>query len=164
MVKVRRGGKVREVESRKLVPGDVVVVETGNIIPADARLVEEANLKTQEASLTGESEAVAKTSRRWKRRILPLATANMVYMGTNATYGRGVAVVTNTGMSTELGRIAKMIQDVDDTKTPLQRRMAEVGQVMFYASVIGGAFGAGDRCGGVVVDSDGHAVRPGGTL
>ena len=136
MVRVRRGGKVKEVESRKLVPGDIVLVETGNIIPADGRLVEVANLKTQEASLTGESEAVDKHLTTFEDPEMAVGDRkNMVYMGTSATYGRGVVVITDTGMNTELGRIAKLIQDVDGGRTPLQRRMDEVGKVMFYAAV-----------------------------
>ncbi len=135
MVRVRRNGKVREVESRNLVPGDVVLLETGNIIPADGRLVQSANLKAQEASLTGESEPVEKTTQPFDDENIPLGDrTNMVFMGTNATYGRGTAVITNTGMTTQLGRIAQMIQDVESDMTPLQRRMAEVGRVMFWAS------------------------------
>ncbi len=137
LVRVRRGGKVKEVESRKLVPGDVVLLETGNIVPADGRLVESANFKTQEASLTGESEAVDKFSKRLEGENIQVGDRlNMVFMGTNATYGRGTAVITETGMKTQLGRIAQMIQDVESDQTPLQRRMAEVGKVMFWASTV----------------------------
>ncbi len=135
-VRVRRNGRIGEVDSRELVPGDVVLLETGNIIPADGRLVESANLRAQEASLTGESEAVEKRSEPIEDEELTIGDRkNMVYRGTNATYGRGVAVITETGMRTELGRIAQLIQDVDSELTPLQKRMAEVGQVMFYAAV-----------------------------
>lgn len=136
LVRVRRSGKIREIESRKLVPGDVILMETGNIVPADARLMEVANLRVQEASLTGESESVEKTSKPIDDAKLTIGDRkNMVYMGTSATYGRGMAVVVNTGMKTELGRIAQLIQNVDDTETPLQRRMGEVGRVMFFAAV-----------------------------
>jgi P-type Ca2+ transporter type 2C len=136
LVRVRRGGKVREIESRELVPGDVILLETGNIIPADGRVLESANLKTQEASLTGESESVEKSVPALTDPSLTLGDRrNMVYRGTNATYGRGVVIVTATGMQTELGRIATLISEVDSDETPLQRRMAEVGKVMFYAAV-----------------------------
>ncbi|MGV2433753.1 MAG UNVERIFIED_CONTAM: HAD-IC family P-type ATPase [Anaerolineae bacterium] len=121
-------------------------METGNIVPADARLVDAANLKVQEASLTGESEAVDKHNKQLDNANVPLGDRrNMVYMGTSATYGRGVGVIVNTGMNTELGRIAQLIQEVATTETPLQRRMGEVGRVMFYASLIvmGIAIGVG---------------------
>ncbi len=136
LVRVRRNGKVREIESKNLVPGDIILVETGNIIPADGRLVESANLKTQEASLTGESEAVDKQSAALEDEDLGIGDrVNMVYRGTSATYGRGKVAITATGMNTELGRIATLIQAVDSQLTPLQKRMGEVGRVMFYASV-----------------------------
>lgn len=137
LVRVRRNGKVIEIESRQLVPGDVVLIETGNIIPADARIIQSANLKVQEASLTGESESVEKNAKALEQAELTIGDRhNMVYMGTSATYGRATAVITGTGMRTELGRIAKLIQDVEADQTPLQRRMAEVGTVMFYAATL----------------------------
>jgi Ca2+-transporting ATPase len=136
LVRVRRGNKIKEIESRSLVPGDVILLETGNIIPADGRLVESANLKAQEASLTGESEAVEKFAKKLEQENIPVGDrVNMVYMGTSATYGRGTAIITATGMQTELGRIAQLIQEVEADQTPLQRRMAEVGKVMFWAAV-----------------------------
>ncbi|MEM6284531.1 MAG: HAD-IC family P-type ATPase, partial [Chloroflexota bacterium] len=135
-VRVRRGGKTRDVESRELVPGDVVLLETGNIIPADARVIESANLRVQEASLTGESESVDKITEKLDDPEAGIGDRkNMVYRGTNAAYGRATAIVTETGMETELGKIAQLIQDVDSELTPLQRRMAEVGRVMFYAAI-----------------------------
>lgn len=135
LVRVRRNGKVIEIESRDLVPGDLILVETGNIIPADARLIESANLKVQEASLTGESESVEKQAKALDKPDLTIGDRrNMIYMGTSATYGRGIGVVTSTGMQSELGRIAQLIQDVESDDTPLQRRMGEVGKVMFYAA------------------------------
>ena len=146
LVRVRRNGKVIDLESPLLVPGDIILMETGNIVPADARLVDAANLKVQEASLTGESEAVDKHNKQLDNANVPLGDRrNMVYMGTSATYGRGVGVIVNTGMNTELGRIAQLIQEVATTETPLQRRMGEVGRVMFYASLIvmGIAIGVG---------------------
>ncbi|HID00957.1 MAG TPA: hypothetical protein EYP05_06445 [Piscirickettsiaceae bacterium] len=112
-VKVRRDGHVREISARELVPGDIVLLEAGALVPADGRLLESANLRAQEAALTGESEPVEKSPETLAGEDLPLGDRrNMVYMGTVITYGRGLAVVTETGMRTELGRIAEMIQTV----------------------------------------------------
>ena len=128
-VKVRRGGHVEEISARELVPGDVILLEAGNSVPADARLVESNNLRVQESILTGESEPVEKSTEPVEGEHLPLGDRrNMVYMGTTVTYGRGVAVVTGTGMDTELGNIAGMIQSVDAGPTPLQRRLEQLGK------------------------------------
>ena len=128
-VKVRRDGQVREISARELVPGDIVLLEAGALVPADGRLIECANLRTQEAALTGESEPVEKSPDRLCGEALPLGDRrNMVYMGTVVTYGRGLAVVTETGMFTELGLIAEMIQTVEREPTPLQRRLAQLGR------------------------------------
>lgn len=135
-VRVRRDGIQKEIQPSDLVPGDVILLEAGNIIPADARLVESANLQVQEASLTGESMAVDKTTNAIESETAPLGDRhNMVFLGTSVTYGRGTAVVVETGMQTELGRIADMIQNVQNEKTPLQRRMAQLGQVLFYVGI-----------------------------
>ncbi len=132
-VRVRRNGKVSDRTPTELVPGDVILLETGSIVPADARLLESANLRVQEASLTGESHAVEKSDRTLVGENISLGDRhNMVYLGTAVTYGRGTAVVVETGMNTELGRIATLIQDVESDKTPLQRRMAQLGRVLFY--------------------------------
>jgi Ca2+-transporting ATPase len=113
LVHVRREGSVQESSARDLVPGDIVLVEAGSIIPADLRLVESANLRVQEAALTGESEAVEKHTTALSEESLSLGDRrNMAYMGTMVTYGRGVGVVVSTGMKTELGRIARLIQEV----------------------------------------------------
>lgn len=128
-VKVRRDGQVREISARELVPGDIVLLEAGSLVPADGRLLESVNLRTQEAALTGESEPVEKNPRRLTRRDLPLGDRrNVVYMGTVVTYGRGLIVVTETGMDTELGHIAEMIQTVEREPTPLQRRLEQLGR------------------------------------
>ncbi|MCS7220676.1 MAG: cation-translocating P-type ATPase [Anaerolineae bacterium] len=127
-VKVRRDGHVREISARELVPGDIVFLEAGGLVPADGRLLESVNLRTQEAALTGESEPVEKDPTPLTSEDLPLGDRrNMVYMGTVITYGRGLAVVTETGMRTELGRIAEMIQKVEREPTPLQRRLEQLG-------------------------------------
>src|SRR5207244_3276486 len=108
-VKVRRSGHIKEMSARELVPGDIVLLETGNLVPADCRLLETANLRVQEAALTGESEPVEKDRNALSDVDLPLGEQrNMAYMGTVITYGRGEAVVIETGMATELGRIAAM--------------------------------------------------------
>ncbi|HSH05574.1 MAG TPA: cation-translocating P-type ATPase [Anaerolineae bacterium] len=128
-VRVRRKGKLMDVESWELVPGDIILVEAGSKIPADSRLVEAVNLRAQEASLTGESEPVNKTDDTLTGEHLPVADrSNMIYLGTAVTYGRGTAVVVETGMSTELGRIAELIQNVETDQTPLQKRMDELGR------------------------------------
>ena len=123
-VRVRRDGRIQEISATKLVPGDVVLLEAGNLVPADGRLVQNANLKVQEAALTGESEAVEKTDGVLEKDKLPIGDRkNMVFMGTTVTYGRGTAVITDTGMKTELGNIAELIQNVENEQTPLQRRL-----------------------------------------
>jgi len=128
-VKVRRGGHVQEISARDLVPGDIVLMEAGNLVPADGRLLESANLRIQEAALTGESEPVEKDPQVRAGADLPLGDRrNLAYMGTVITYGRGLTAVTATGMETELGRIAAMIQTVDREPTPLQRRLEQLGR------------------------------------
>ena len=129
--KVRRDGKTWEVPARELVPGDIVLIDAGDAISADARIVESINLRVQEASLTGESEPVRKNINTLSSENIPLGDRkNMVYMGTAATYGRGVAVVAETGMQTELGNIAQLIQNVENDQTPLQKRMAQLGRTL----------------------------------
>jgi Ca2+-transporting ATPase len=136
VVHARRGGEIRNVPSRDVVPGDVILLEAGSAIPADARLVETANLRVQEASLTGESQPVDKNSATVEFEDVPIADRhNMVYMGTAVTYGRGVAVVVETGMRTQLGRIAELIQTVESERTPLQRRMAQLGKSLALAAL-----------------------------
>lgn len=134
-VKVRREGRVLEISSRELVPGDVVLLETGNVVPADARVLSSVNLRAQESALTGESEAVEKDGALVFPAAKPLAERrNMVYAGTVVTYGRGEVVVTATGMATELGKIAGLIQSVEDQKTPLQKRLDRLGKGLAIAA------------------------------
>ncbi|MGE3537441.1 MAG: cation-translocating P-type ATPase [Candidatus Tectimicrobiota bacterium] len=136
LVRVRRQGQLRDVPARELVPGDIILLEAGNTIPADARVVEAANLAVQEASLTGESQSVEKHARVIGGESVPLGDRqNMLYLGTTVTYGRGTAVVTATGMHTELGRIAEMIQSVSTDMTPLQKRMQHLGITLAIAVV-----------------------------
>ncbi len=135
-VKVRRDGHVREISARHLVPGDVVLLEAGGFVPADGRLLESVNLRVQEAALTGESEAVDKYTEPLTGDHLSLGDRrNMVYMGTVVTYGRGTMVVTETGMKTELGNIAELIQGVEEEQTPLQRRMDHLGKTLAWVAL-----------------------------
>jgi Ca2+-transporting ATPase len=137
VVKVRRDGHVQELSARELVPGDVILLEAGNMIPADGRLLESVNLRVQEATLTGESEPVEKSVRALAEADLALGDRrNMVYMGTLVTYGRGRAAVTGTGMGTELGRIAAMLQTTGQEPTPLQRRLTQLGRGLALAALI----------------------------
>jgi Ca2+-transporting ATPase len=136
-VRVRRAGGVKNLPAHQLVPGDIVLLETGGLVPADARLLECVNLRVQEAALTGESEPVDKISHRLTGSNLPLGDRrNMAYMGTVVTYGRGEAVITETGMKTELGRIASMLQSVGREPTPLQRRLAQLGRGFAGAALV----------------------------
>jgi len=137
LVRVRRDGAVRELLARDLVPGDILLLEAGNIVPADIRILESANLRIQEAALTGESEAVEKYIHPLEKTDPPLGDRrNMGYMGTIVTYGRGVGVVTATGMNTELGNIANLLQQSEDEMTPLQKKLDQVGKLLAVVGVI----------------------------
>ena len=145
-VKVRREDRVREISARELVPGDVVLLEAGNLVPADGRLLDAANLRVQEAALTGESEPVEKYPAALEEEDTPLGErADMVYSSTVVAIGRGLFVVTETGMATELGKIASMIQATDREQTPLQRRLSQVGKVLALAAlaIVGVVFALG---------------------
>ncbi|MBU1042861.1 MAG: cation-translocating P-type ATPase [Candidatus Omnitrophica bacterium] len=135
--RVRRDQVEKTIPAKEILPGDIIVMEAGNLIPADARIIACANLKVQEAALTGESEPVEKTDKVMDKADIALADRkNMVYMGTIVTYGRAEAVVTGIGMKTELGKIASMLQDVEDEKTPLQKRLAKLGIKLAYFALI----------------------------
>ena len=134
-VRVRRGGTLVEISSLDLVPGDRVLLETGNVIPADGRLVESSNLQIEEAALTGESEPVSKDAEVVFESERALAERrNMVYSGTVVTMGRGELIVTATGMTTEIGKIASLIQAVEDGDTPLQQRLDHLGKILAAAA------------------------------
>lgn len=139
-VRVRRDGRVVEISARTLTPGDVVLLEAGNLAPADGRMVEVMGLRVEEAALTGESEPVEKQTAALTGD--PAATVpigdrtNMTFMGTVVTYGRGVMVVTTTGMETELGHIAGLLQAVGNEATPLQRRLERLGQALAAVAVV----------------------------
>ena len=124
--KVMRDGSVQMVKSMDVVPGDVLILEAGDMVVADARMIESYSLKVNESSLTGESEAVEKISGALRDENLPLGDRkNMVYSGSLVTYGRAVAVVTGTGMQTEIGKIANLLNQTSQRKTPLQIKLDE---------------------------------------
>ncbi len=125
---VLRDGNEIEVSATDLVPGDVIFIRTGDKMPADARLIEAVNLTTDEASLTGESTPVEKTNMALAGELSIGDMNNMVFTGTAAVYGRGMAVVTATGMSTEFGKIATMLQEVEKERTPLQINLDQLGK------------------------------------
>jgi len=134
-VRVRRGGHVSEVPAQELVPGDLILLEAGNTVPADARVIESINLRALEAILTGESEPVEKTSPAIVKDGVQLGDQhNMLFMGTIITFGRGRAVVTGTGMKTELGKIADLIQSVHSELTPLQKKLDQLGKGLALAA------------------------------
>ena len=134
---VIRDGIEKEIPAIEIVPGDIVVLSTGDRIPADARIIESANLNTQEAALTGESTPIEKTTNIISSVDVPIGDRkNMVYTGTIVTYGRGRAVVTTTGMQTEFGKIAAMLQEVGEEQTPLQKNLDKVGKLLGIASLV----------------------------
>ncbi len=164
-VRVLRGGRLQEIAARDLVPGDVIVLEAGSVVPADARILTSANLRIQEAALTGESEAVEKTTEALTRPDAPLGDRrNLAYMGTQVTYGRGTAIVVATGMNTELGRIATLLQDVGTELTPLQQRLDSVGKWLALAGVVvallilGGGLLVGESLGEMLLTAISVAV------
>jgi Ca2+-transporting ATPase len=135
MASVLRGGKEKEIPASELVPGDIIFLRTGDRIPADARLIEAVNLKADEASLTGESVSVEKTAKVLPEEISIGDMKNMAFMGTAAVYGRGIAVVTATGMATEFGKIATMLQEVKKEQTPLQINLDKLGKWIAIGSL-----------------------------
>jgi Ca2+-transporting ATPase len=132
---VRRGGSVKVVPAREIVPGDVLLLETGDKVAADARLTEAANLKVNEATLTGESMPVDKHTRPLAGDLPIAEQKNMLFMGTTVTYGRAAAMVVRTGMQTEMGRIASGIQESKPEKTPLQQSIAKLSRYLIYVFV-----------------------------
>ncbi len=136
-VRVIRDGKTQEIDGKELVPGDIMLLEAGVQVSADGRLVEESNLQIREAALTGEAQAVNKQVDIDLDQETSLGDRiNLVYQGTEVIQGRGTAIVTGTGMRTELGKIAKMLQSVESEPTPLQQRMTQLGNVLVTGSLI----------------------------
>ena len=133
--KVVRAGVQKTVRSDELVPGDVVVLEAGDAVPADGRIIENASLKIEEAALTGESVPVNKVLKVLEGggEEVPLGDRkNMVYMGSTVVFGRGAAVITGTGMDTEMGKIASVLANTVEESTPLQRKLAQLGKTLSY--------------------------------
>jgi Ca2+-transporting ATPase len=154
--KVIRGGRREVIASAQLVPGDIIELEAGDNVPADGRVAwMTSNFGVQEASLTGESTPVMKTTLALEERDIPLADrANMVYMGTSVSSGKTRAVVTETGMETELGKIAGMIQEIERESTPLQKKLEQFGKWIVYLCfvLVGMVFLLGWLRGGKIID------------
>ncbi|WP_374956355.1 calcium-translocating P-type ATPase, PMCA-type [Lactobacillus bombicola] len=128
---VRRGGQIVEIPSPQLVPGDIVLLEAGNVVPADLRLTVAKSLKVEESALTGESVPVDKEATIINDVKVALADQkNMAFANTNVTYGRGEGIVTETGMNTEVGKIAAMLNNTDETDTPLKRNLNQLGKTL----------------------------------
>jgi len=137
ITKVLRDGAVSEIHTKDLVPGDIVILETGAIIPADLRLIEAINLKIQESSLTGESVPVDKNTELLEGNEVALGDRiNMAFSTGMITYGRGRGVVIETGMGTEVGKIADMLQQAQETETPMSRRLGQLGKLLGTAALI----------------------------
>jgi len=135
--RVLRDGAVTVITTRELVPGDVVILETGAVIPADIRLIEAVNLKIQESSLTGESVPVDKrTDPLFDENISLGDRTNMAYSSSMVTYGRGRGIVVATGMKTEVGKIASMLQHAEETETPMSRRLNQLGKILGTVALI----------------------------
>jgi Ca2+-transporting ATPase len=134
---VLRDGHRVNVPAPQLVPGDIVMMEAGNYVPADVRLLEAVNLRVEEAALTGESLPVQKNAALRLESDIPLGDRrNTAFMGTTISYGRGRGVVVGTGMRTQLGMIADMLQNVDEEETPLQRRLDQLGKLLGTGALI----------------------------
>lgn len=134
---VLRDGHLISILAREVVPGDVVMLETGNYVPADVRLVESVNLRIEEASLTGESVPAKKEAGALLPADAPLGDRqNVAFMSTLVTYGRGRGVVVATGMRTQIGRIAAMIQEVEEEPTPLQQKLDQLGKWLGIAALV----------------------------
>ena len=153
---VIRDGEEEEISARDLVPGDIILLQTGDRIPADSRLTEAVNLRIDEAPLTGESVAVDKTNEIISGDIPVADRKNMAYMGTTVVYGRGKALVTGTGMATEFGKIAGMLQEVKPPPTPLQVSLDKIGKIVGIACL---AICAGVAGVGIIVGMFSHILE-----
>lgn len=135
--KVLRDGMISSIPTRDLVPGDIVILETGAVIPADLRLTESVNLKIQESALTGESVPVEKQTGKLEGNDIALGDrTNMAFSSGMVTYGRGRGIVLNTGMTTEVGKIAGMLQQATETETPMSKRLEQLGKILGIAALI----------------------------
>ena len=136
LARVRRDGNIVEIDSRELVPGDIVLLEAGDVVPADMRLLEAASLKIEEAALTGESVPVEKDVTETVDADAGIGDrVNMGYQNSNVTYGRGTGVVTNTGMYTEVGKIADMLANANESQTPLKQSLEQLSKSLTYLIV-----------------------------
>lgn len=131
--KVLRDEKTEVLESSNLVPGDVVILEAGDAVPADGRLIECASLKIEEAALTGESTPENKTVETIAKDVTLGDRENMCYMGSTVVYGRGKAIITSTGMNTEMGKIAGVLSKTEQEETPLQKKLSQLGKMLSKA-------------------------------
>ncbi len=137
VAKVIRDGDVQVVPSKELVPGDVVVLDTGDFVPADLRIIDAVNLKSQEASLTGESVPVEKMSNKIDHEKIGIGDrSNMLFSSSLITYGRGKGIVVETGMNTEVGKIAGIISNTQDNETPLQTKLNKLGKTLGIAALL----------------------------
>ena len=137
VAKVIRNGKIEIVESRQLVPGDIVVLDTGDYVPADLRIIESVNLKSQESALTGESVPVEKSSDVIEDKNIGIGDrTNMLFSSSLITYGRGKGIVVETGMNTEVGKIAGIINETENAQTPLQLKLNKLGKILGIAALI----------------------------
>ena len=133
---VRRDGKVKEVKANELVPGDIVLIEEGSIVPADLRLIESVNLKIDESSLTGESVPVTKDASQVLDEATPIGDrVNLAYSSSIVSYGRGEGIVIGTGMNTEIGNIASMLDDNEVELTPLQKKLNKLSKLLGYVTI-----------------------------
>ena len=134
---VKRDGNIIEIPSEEVVIGDIIIIDAGRYIPADLRIVEAANLKIEESAFTGESVPSEKNSNTiTEGKDVPIGDQhNMAFMSTLVTYGRGIGIVVNTGMNTEIGKIAKMLDSEDENTTPLQKKLAQLGKILGFAAV-----------------------------
>ena len=135
---VKRNGELLEIQSEEIVPGDIIIIDAGRYIPCDIRLIETANLKVEESALTGESVPVDKdASINLDAEDTPLGDQkNMAFMSTLATYGRGVGIAVGTGMNTEIGKIAKMLDEQENELTPLQKKLAQLGKFLGAGAIV----------------------------
>ncbi len=137
VVKVIRNGNITVIPSKELVPGDIVVLDTGDYVPADLRITEAVNLKSQEASLTGESLPVDKNIEPINKEKVGIGDrVNMLFSSSLITYGRGKGIVVETGMNTQVGKIAGMINEVEDTETPLGKKLNKLGKTLGIAAIV----------------------------
>ena len=133
---VKRDGSLKEILSEDIVPGDIVIIDAGRYIPGDLRLIDTANLKIEESAFTGESVPSEKDASFLPDKEIPIGDQNnMAFMSTLATYGRGVGVVVGTGMNTEIGKIAKMIEQEENDETPLQKKLSELGKILGFLAL-----------------------------